>query len=91
MQNALQNAGKRASGAKEKVMKSGEKLIKSFSDASRDFPMLEVVCVDGKKQGTGFYIFPARGTWEAGLRTRFFGEYSNLSDYRILHAKHTVG
>jgi len=25
------------------------------------------------------------------LRTRFFGEYSNLKYYRILHAKHTVG
>jgi len=68
MQTALQNAGKRASGAKEKAMKSGEKLIKSFSDTSRDLPMLEVDCVDGKKQGTGFYIFPPCGPGNLGGR-----------------------
>jgi len=35
-----------------------------------------------------------RCRWQLGnsriLRTRFFGEYSNLKSYRILHAKHTV-
>jgi len=33
-------------------------------------------------------LFTCKGTW---LRTGFFGEYSNLKYYRILHAKHTVG